>query len=49
MQNYCEPEKKDLLERNAFYFLSNIFQKRPTALGNIGCKLTYFARTISKL
>jgi hypothetical protein len=29
-------------------FLSNIFQKRPTASGDIGYKLIYFARNIQK-
>ncbi len=43
------PEKLDHLEDNVFYFLCNIFQRRPPASGDIGCKLAYFARTISKL
>jgi hypothetical protein len=33
---------QDLLEGNAFIFLSKIFQKRPAASGDIGC-VTYFA------
>jgi hypothetical protein len=48
MQNYCDPESKDLSEDNAFYFLSYIFQKRSTASGDNGCKLTQFTRNISK-
>jgi hypothetical protein len=30
-------------------FLSNIFEKRPTVSGDIGYKLTYFARNIPKI
>ncbi len=43
MQNYSDPEKRELLEGYAFYFLSKICQNRPTAFGVIGSKLTSHA------